>query len=67
MAIMGYTPVYSCLCSIPTKVVVFVVELYVPSVHQLLFYELSSNYLRSVIISFLWLLPILTLNIIGDL
>ena len=41
--------------------------IYVLSVHQLLFYELSFNYLRSIIISFLWLLPILILNIIGDL
>ena len=37
------------------------------SVHQLLFYELSFKYLRSIIISFLWLGPILILNIIGDL
>ena len=63
MAIMGHTPVYSCLYSIPTKIVMFVM-LCVPSVHRLLYYELSSNYLRSIIISFLWLLPILTLNVI---
>ena len=37
------------------------------SVHQLLFYELSLKYLRSIIIGFLWLGPILILNIIGDL
>ena len=41
--------------------------LYVLSLYQLLFYELSFNYLRSLIISFLWLLSILIFNIIGDL
>ena len=63
---MGHTPGYLLLNSIPTKTVMFVAVLYVFSVHQLLFYELSFNCLRSIIISFLWLLPILILNITDD-
>ena len=62
LTIIGHIPVHWCFNSIPTKNTMFVVELYVLSVHQLLFHELSFNYLKSIIISFLWLLPILTLK-----
>ena len=34
--------------------------------HLLLLYEQSYNYLRSIIITYLWFLPILILNIIYD-
>ena len=68
LQIMEHTPGYSCLNSIPNKTVMLVVMLYVLSVHQLLLcYELSFNYLRSIITSFLWLLPRMILNITGDL
>ena len=64
---MGHTLGYSCLNSIPNNNVMSVVMFYVLSPYQLLFYKCSFKHHRSIIITFLWLLRILILNIIGDL